>query len=352
MQTAGFEAFQSVVPSQVCARLRRTVLSEAAELQRQEASWVGKAVGAWRRVVGSPAAQRAVRSPEHRVHVPLLLTEDAREALATAAQGLHARGAWTRAALGPGARLVELSAMVALPGAAAQHPHTDVPPHSPLRLCTLWVALQDVDKAMGPTVIFPEAPACLAARVDWAAVQRAAGSSAEQRRPLVFSADGEVESDFVDGAEEAPARSATISGLNTGDTSSCAAGGVPRSTEELGLAEPVAVELRVGGVALMDCRAFHYGGANKSSVPRALFSATFQGEDEDKGKYGSAGCHADATTVAASARGAGGAGDEPSGFTYEIHDDLAGRYTLADFLQPLGPDKQQGKEKRTVCWDS
>ena len=69
-----------------------------------------------------------------------------------------------RAGMVPEADLVELSAMVALPGAQSQHPHSDVSPLSQRRIVTLWVALQDVESSMGPLNIYPAAPDEMAER--------------------------------------------------------------------------------------------------------------------------------------------------------------------------------------------
>jgi hypothetical protein len=321
------------------------------------------------------------------VHLPLALTDDARLALGLAAQGLHARGAWARCDGLPAhdlgaARLVELSAMVALPGAGAQHPHTDVPPHSRRRLVTLWVALQDVDATMGPTAIFPVreprralvlfccllwlirdpggekvgslgpcaadpwpeegyvpladrcwlqqqvAPADLVARVDWAAVLRSSRTGAGQTsrsRQVTYSADGEYvtchddhrDFDHRDGDHGPGARADTRP-----------PGAPPGSVAELGLPDPVAVEMGSGGAALMDCRAFHFGAANTSAIPRALLSATFESP-------AAAGTPSACTGPALGATSGGLLDEEgdPSGFTYEIRGDLAGRYSLADFVR-------------------
>ena len=45
--------------------------------------------------------------------------------------------------------------------------HTDVPPNTPQRMATLWIALQDVSPSLGPTMVHPADPAALAARIDW-----------------------------------------------------------------------------------------------------------------------------------------------------------------------------------------
>jgi hypothetical protein len=175
MNARGFEVARSAVPAGLCATLRATALRAAREQQRDAASWRT----ALRQLLGvggaSSSAKRPVRAPKHRVHVQLPLCERVHTLLRAAlcpASGLGE--AALRAGLSPAARLVELSVMVALPGAEAQAAHTDVPPHTAQRMATLWVALQDVDRTLGPTMIYPSNPSELATLVDWAALQREA----------------------------------------------------------------------------------------------------------------------------------------------------------------------------------
>ena len=58
-------------------------------------------------------------------------------------------------ALCSASELVELGAIVSLPGAACQQPHSDIAAEADCLLLTCFVALQDVDEAMGPTRIWP-----------------------------------------------------------------------------------------------------------------------------------------------------------------------------------------------------
>ena len=100
--------------------------------------------------------------------------------------------------------------------------------------------------------------------------------------------------------------------------SSCAAGtatSLPTSVSDLGLGEPIAVEMGVGDAMLMDVRTFHYGSANTSHGGddvdddagwRVQLSATF----EEPMPLGTA----------------------DTGFTYELRDELRNKYVLGDFL--------------------
>lgn len=98
-------------------------------------------------------------------------------------------GCAARAGLSRAAQLVELSAMIAHPGAEAQRAHTDVPPATRRAGATLWVALQDVELAMGPIAVHAASPARVAASLDWAALAARAHAAAAFGK--TFSPDGE-----------------------------------------------------------------------------------------------------------------------------------------------------------------
>jgi ectoine hydroxylase-related dioxygenase (phytanoyl-CoA dioxygenase family) len=230
--------------------------------------------------------------------------------------------------------------MVAYPGCAQQPQHSDVPPDTQHAIATLWVApapnlqdvyrltrkptyrwvaLQDTPVALGATWVVPAPPAEVAKLLDWRAVAhaheeaqaRAAAFAATQRRAAWYSADGTSETSAFDAdgpwfeVDEPP------SPPQPGATSGAAAA-LPACVADLGLPVAVAVELAAGDVCLMDCRAFHCGGANVSAVPRALLSATF--ENEPAAPF---------------------AGHGPTGFTYELREDLAGRFVLGDFIRSV-----------------
>ena len=52
------------------------------------------------------------------------------------------------------------------------------------------------------------------------------------------------------------------------------------SPSELGLGEPLTLEMRAGDVSLMDYRCFHNGGANASEDLRCVLYATFASEGD------------------------------------------------------------------------
>ena len=115
MQSAGYELARSAVPPTVCAALRASALAEAERTRGWLAS-LRRTVEVGR---GAEAA-RPVRAPQRRVHVQLpmcsLVTAALQAALAPGCLG----DAACRAGLSRAAKLVELSVMIALPGAEAQ----------------------------------------------------------------------------------------------------------------------------------------------------------------------------------------------------------------------------------------
>ncbi len=169
MQSRGYEVARRVAPEALCGELRRTALAAAREQQRHATSWFA----AMQRLAGTGASSRPVRAPERRVHVMMPLCAKVQALLSAALCPTRGLGnAAFRCGLTTAARLVELSVMVVLPGAEDQAAHTDVPPHTVQRMATLWVALQDVDRTLGPTMVYESNPSDLAARFDWAALQR------------------------------------------------------------------------------------------------------------------------------------------------------------------------------------
>lgn len=289
MQAQGFEVMRRLVPASACAALRADVLARAAASREAAIDRVMSDMAAGRE--GRMAAS-AVRSPLHRAHVSLPLTPTTREVLSLAATGVC--GAFSRAGLDPtAARLVELSAMVSFPGAAAQTPHTDIPPYAPAtrRLCTLWVALQDVTRTMGPTMVHPCPPEELCVRV--AARFGIAGEGvAREAEEQTQRASGRRR------RKSAPTRERSVGARVD-----------PWAPEGLNLLPAVALLLSAGDACVVDGRFFHFGGANESATPRVLLSASFE-----------------------STATAGGSLEPEDGFTYELLGNLEGKFVLGDFI--------------------
>ena len=240
-----------------------------------------------------------IREPKYRMHLPLNMTAQVATALRSSFAALGGEECTSSAGLSQQAQLVELSVMLSLPGAKAQAAHSDISPLAQRRMCTLWCALQDVHADMGPITIFPADPQETAARHDWAALM-----SANNRRNnlnefgTTFSADGER-------CEDQVKLRAMV--LDEGGRSA-----VP-------LGESLSVEMGTGDALLLDCRTFHYGGANQSGTWRAQLSATFREID-----------HGEMAGIDGNSLHTSPAGDE--GFTHVLLPGLAGKYQLGDFL--------------------
>ena len=222
MQRRGYEVFRGAACAKACARVRATALAEAAARP-----WTDRL---------REALSSEIRAPWRRAHIALDLTDDVKTVLAAAT--VRAAPSLLTAGLDDGSHLVELSCMIAFPGATEQAAHADVPRDTETPTATLWVLLQDVALESGPTHVFPDD--CDA---------RARTLESEARRPTHYAPDGEPEADIA--PIEAPATAVALTGT-------------------------------AGDAAAMDCRLVHYGGANSSEAPRVQLSATFR-RGETKG---------------------------------------------------------------------
>ena len=298
MRKQGFEVIKGAVPPELCEHLRKEALSTVAQKSSLGARVLRSLCG----LSGMFAATtRPIRSPGHRSHVALTSLEPgsaAERALQAAVVALKQPLADHFSGLQEQARLVELSYMVSFPGAEDQKAHTDVPPDCRVPIATLWVALQEVTRDMGPTMVHPCDPDDLAKQVDWgAAMVEADMRAAKERQAVIYSSDGEPE--VTDHHPALPSRSP-----------------LPDSVEALELPPAVPLTMNVGDVALIDCGAFHFGSANTSESPRVQLSATFEGGVREALQRG--GRDTTPTTT-------------PSGFTYELHSSLTNRFRLSTF---------------------
>ena len=226
-----------------------------------------------------------VNNPAHRHSFPVPMTPAVRELLADCLHGSPAKRALFNAMVGPSGTLVELSALVTLPGAHMQNLHSDIPYNAlpleePCGLASVFVALQDIPRELGPTIVLP-------------------GTHQHDFHKTVvtaqetYNAEGEVETVVVGGA----------GGGITNDS------GGKRSVETPTFSEEEvydgAVLCVAGDIFIMDSRTVHAGGANDAErgAPRAVLCLAFQRDPSIKAR----------------------------GFTYHIHPDVKGRYTLADF---------------------
>jgi hypothetical protein len=266
MGLAGFDMQRAVVDPALCAVLRRDALVAMAEEESQD-NTLGVRLWRVRRLVraalgrcggGGGLADRlagvgrgAILEPENRAHVRLGMTSEARAALCAAlGPGGLLRHSMAEAGLTPAARLVELSVMIVMPGAITQAAHADVPPHINHPMATMWLALQDVPAALGPTMVHSTNAGQLSEREHWSREQHA--------EPVMttYGPDGSI--------EELPP-----------DEAVACLGGKHLSIPQL-LAGDVALPMLMdcGDAVLLDTRIFHYGSANTSTETRAQLSVT------------------------------------------------------------------------------
>lgn len=279
MLTHGFVVARGAVPPATCGLVRSQALAES------QAPWHWPILShAYQRLVGG-----GLREQRHRVHLPLPLSAPV-DALVRAAlsPGTGLLDALRCAGLSADAALVELSVMLALPGAAPQRAHTDVPPDHTQPMATLWCALQDTPEEMGATRLCAASPAAVAKAADWAR-ERAISAAAAARQ-----------------FEPATAGEGLLGGFSW-DHATAAPRGAPLTPEELGVGPATALELETGDSFVMDCRTFHFGGGNRTQRVRAQLSATFQ-EPSSRREPGRP-----------SDRDGGA-----DGFTYELHRSLRG----------------------------
>ena len=164
----------------------------------------------------------AILCRQHRHDLKLDLGVPSVHGALTAA--LAALGTPLTTLLGSGAELFELGALVSDDGAPQQPLHPDVPWHSRLTVVTAVVALQDVDKSMGPTLYLPR-------------------THTERSRAALWGFDPQDDDEI--------------------------AGMLSQSALRIPL-------LRAGDCILFDARTMHCGGANTSGKRRVLFYFSFR----------------------------------------------------------------------------
>ena len=253
MRRSGYVVKRLAVAPQAVATIRRNALAQARE----------PPAPAWRKWLGleKELKEGVDGGPHGRLLIPLAPDDDGVGDVLTKALAAIGEDAVADAGLTSKALLVELSVLAVLPRAAAQPPHLDVLPREGLSMATLFVPLQDVSESNGATVLYPAPPSSVAARRDWARLHKS-----ENR---TYAPDGSDDSD-----------AASIQAEAAGLLPPVASPWAKFASHDLGLGEPVCLEMSVGDVALMDYRCFHRGGANVSDEVRCVLYATFSNEGD------------------------------------------------------------------------
>ena len=253
MRKSSYVVKRLAVSQTACAAIRRNALAQA----RAQAP----AAPAWRKWLGleKNLHEGVDGGPHGRLLIPLAPDDDGVGDVLTKALAAIGEDAVADAGLTSEALLVELSVLAVLPKAAAQPPHLDVLPRDGLAMATLFVPLQDVCSSNGATVLYPAPPSSVAARRDWARLHK-----------------NDEKTYAPDGAEDDDA--ASIQAEAAGLLPPVASPWAKFSPSELGLGEPLCLEMRAGDVVFMDYRCFHRGGANVSEDLRCVMYATFSSE--------------------------------------------------------------------------
>mgnify|MGYP000382981782 CR=1 FL=1 len=152
---------------------------------------------------------------------------------------------------GTSAHLCELSSLVSDPGNSRQPLHSDTQidlneDADINHIVTCFFALQPIDASMGPTVIMP--------KTHNAAAHRAIKGGANGDKPVPSTANFKpnVQSNLKESNGDAAARATALAVCNVGDA------------------------------VIMDSRALHCGGANKSNRRRVLFYMSFHSGNADR----------------------------------------------------------------------
>ena len=235
-----------------------------------------------------------VRAPFRRHCVTLPPSDALRAATALMARVALAAG------MPPTARLLESDTTIALPGAFCQATHTDISPSVSDRggaapLVTVWLALQGVTAAMGPTTVYPGSHHRYAQR---AVLQeeRNVQADADSYARVSYSSDGSggPPTTLVSMHEEGNGAALYVMDA---EMDAAELRDVEREAAEFGdVPGPVDLILEAGDAGLMDCRVRHFGSAyryTRDGVPRVLLNATF------------------------------GCGESITGFTYHRHSGMA-----------------------------
>lgn len=227
----------------------------------------------------------SVRSPEKRSSFSLEMTANLGKVLAGAVGNVHSL---LSSQLKSNSPLIDVSSIVSFPGSKRQRTHSDVP-FGAHKIIIGFVALSAVSLASGPTCLF-------AGSHTRAFHAKHVGGVAEVlHRARYYDASGEQEA--VGEMAPPPAGSGTGRGAEA-------------EAEEVRLVAqraPSAALLDAGDVLLYDSSLFHFGGANVSTLPRALLMFSFQ-------EAPSWGTH-----------------EEVPGFTYNNHESVKGKFTLESF---------------------
>ena len=236
----GFTVLETAVPAATARQALAEVHSELAEL---EASWAYSL----RRFFD------IVNSPHHRHSFPVQLTPGVLQTIRGVVGKLDP--SLFQEMVGKNGILVELSALVTYPGAQSQALHTDIPFNALPEdketgcppLCSVFVALQDIDRDMGPTMILK-------------GTHQKGFHSTIRATQESYDSSGNLEV-------------LPVSTANNAEEKEDGPSAAPFSDEQM---FDAALPCTEGSVYVMDSRCAHAGGANVSASTRTVLCFAFQ----------------------------------------------------------------------------
>lgn len=162
------------------------------------------------------------------------------------------------AEVGSASPLVELSAIMSMPGSIDQDVHSDIPFQNSLILAG-FVALKDIKASDGPTCVYMGSHTELFHR--W---KSTTSTMPNPESPKYYNSDGS----YIDDDDKVPSVGQEAEEMD--EESSAAMAGIANSP-------PLSALLDEGDVLLFDTKLFHFGSANTSLLPRNLLCFAFQG---------------------------------------------------------------------------
>eukprot|EP01038_Epipyxis_sp_PR26KG_P013216 gene13216-17715_t len=233
-----------------------------------------------------------VTSSDKRHSIPLPLTNQMNQELCSIVHSIHP---FLSSQLHQTSSLIELNAIISLPGSEKQEIHSDVPYSNSNDIISCFVALDVVTLNNGPTCLYPRSHEKIFHK-----------SCKMESLNRYYSSDGVEEiGDHSDGSDRSNNSDNQVK--NNIDIIKYEEESQNRYVNNSLSLSPIYATLQPGDILIFDTRLFHLGAANQSDIPRPLLSFSFQNRNID------------------------GNIDRVQGFTYHCHDSVKNRLNLEDF---------------------
>jgi ectoine hydroxylase-related dioxygenase (phytanoyl-CoA dioxygenase family) len=259
----------------------------------------------------------SVNTADHRHAIPLPSHLEGLQA--TLFKAIHHVKPFLDTQLNKNSSLVEMNAFISLPGSAQQKVHCDIAfEHAKRYIITGFIALEDVNKQDGPTVVFGETHT-------QHFHQHMEDVGAIDKELRFYNADGSEDHDSQGKNQQQQQQQ-----YRCAETGALAVSPEAAAQSAIGGRAPLEVHLLAGDMLVFDTRLFHYGSANTSDKPRMLLSFSMQqsqsevqSQSESQSESGDGGGGVDGGAVDT---------DRIRGFTYHLHESISRqRLTLDSF---------------------